>query len=175
MQQDNKQKIKTLYGNEFEFNTEQNLVSSLSPGYIIRPDGIIAKVNGNEDHSDVFNRYLKGYLEQNDLNVYHQNKCINLLTNDFGHVIYYGVKVSDAKDLYARQGNVDGCGFFFIPDDTSVLTDIQKEKCLDIINSNISPISKREILPLNYQSMGQDELLPIDSLLPILNGKTKKR
>ena len=175
MQQDNTQQIKTLYGNDFKFNTEQDIVSTLSPGYIIRPDGVIIKVMGNEDHDDVFNRYLKGYLEHDDLNTFHVAKCIELLTNSYGHVIYYGIKTSDAKDIYSQQGNVDGCGYFFIPDDLSVLTDIQKEKCLEIINSNCSPVSKREMLPLNYQTISQMEVKPIDSLISILEDTKQKK
>lgn len=175
MQQDNTQQIKNLYGNDFKFNTEQDIVSTLSPGYIIRPDGVIIKVMGNEDHDDVFNRYLKEYLEHDDLNTFHVAKCIELLTNSYGHVIYYGIKTSDAKDIYSQQGNVDGCGFFFIPDDLSVLTDIQKEKCLEIINSNYSPVSKREMLPLKYQTISQTEVNPIDSLISILEDTKQKR
>ncbi len=97
------QKIKGLNGNEFDFNIEVNQACSLSPGYIIRPDGIVIKVMNNEDHDDVFSRYLNNYLGNEIPTQYNIAKSISLLLNEYGHIIYYGVKTCDSMDIYSHQ------------------------------------------------------------------------
>ena len=174
MQQVVAQKVSGINGNEFEFNIENKQVSSLSPGYIIRPDGVVIKVLNTEDHDDVFNRYLNSFLENDTPVNYNIAKSISLLLNEYGHIIYYGVKTCDSMDIYSHQGNTNGYAFFFVPDNYDIITEEQINIISDIISSNYSLISNHEILPLKYQSITSFQPEPIDELLNKIN-KIKRR
>ena len=174
MQQESKQEVSGLYSNKFLFNVEDSGVSSLSPGYIIRPDGITVKVENHEDHDDVFSRYINSYINNDEETKYFVGKAITMLTNEYGHIIYYGIKTSDAMDIYTNQGNTNGYAFFFIPDDINSITEEQVNVINEIMSSNYSTISQQEILPIKYQSIHSPEVEPIDNLINQLMN-TKKR
>ena len=132
------------------------------------------KVENHEDHDDVFSRYINSYINNDEETKYFVGKAITMLTNEYGHIIYYGIKTSDAVDIYTNQGNTNGYAFFFIPDDIDSITDEQMHVINEIISSNYSSISQQEILPIKYQSIHSPEVEPIDNLINQLMN-TKKR
>ena len=160
--------VKTINGNTFSFHVEKNELSVISGSYIIAPDGTTIKIFNNEDHSTVFSNYINKYLENDNNEVYHYVKCIDLLTNHYNHVLYWGVKEEDIKDIYARQ-STNGYAFFILPDDLSKLSNIQIEKINELINSNHSILFKKDIIELKYQTTNMLEAAPISELIQAIN------
>ncbi|MBQ7240815.1 MAG: hypothetical protein IJS56_05195 [Bacilli bacterium] len=167
--------IKTINNNNFSFHVEKNGLSSLSAGYLITPDGNVIKVFSDEEHTTILRDYLNKFLENEIPYNYELYESLCLLLNEYNHIIYYGVKEEHIRDMYANQGNTAGCGQFFIPDELCKVNEIQENIIKEIINSNYSFLSGREILPLKYQSTSIPTMEPIDKLIEELNNIKRVR
>lgn len=150
-----------------------NNLSVLSPGYIISPEGNIFTVLDDEDHSDVFERYLTEKYGRRELIGLHQAKQIDVLTNILGNIIYYGIKTSDTKYIYGCNDVNSSVGYFFVPDDMTNLTEQQRQICLKILESNRSVLTGKDKIELHYQSIHSD-VGTQEELLSLLTNNVKK-
>ena len=150
-----------------------NNLSVLSPGYIISPEGNIVTVLDDEDHSDVFERYLTNNCGKRELIGLHQAKQIDVLTNILGNVIYYGIKTGDTKYIYGCNDVNSSVGYFFVPDDMTNLTEQQRQICLKILESNRSALTGKDKIELHYQSIHSD-VGTQEELLSLLTNNVKK-
>lgn len=144
-----KVELDSVYGNKFLFRIEdKDSISVLSAGYAITPKGEFVNVLDDEDHSNVFSNYLRDYLEKPDREEEDSLHAMISLTK-LHHVAYSGIKLGDN----IREGNVNqGYALLVFPDDLSVLTDEQKESCLEFFGTNKSLFGNRKKVELQIHN-----------------------
>ena len=133
---------------EFESCDIDNL-STIAGGYIITPRGEIIVVKDNENHCDVFSKYINNYLESENYIEYNTLVATKMLC-EIGCCVYAGIRLEYIKNRL--EGLSDCVASLTFPSDPEKLTSIQKEICLKLIESNISIITKKAKIYVQYGS-----------------------
>ncbi len=164
-------KLLSIKGNEINMGLEEKeYLSVLSAGYIITNEGLCIKINDEDDHSNIFTKFINKYndIEYEKWMYYETTEAILPLLN-YGNVIYIGIKMKDTQ-----RYNSKGYGILAIPTN---ITKSQKE-CIDtLLQSNKSIFSGSEILELTLATNEDNKLVEKDMtyLNEILNSTQKNR
>lgn len=176
------------YGKPFQMiGSKAEDANVLEGGYIITPDGKFIKVLDRQYHNNVFSLYINNYLgTPNSNKEWESSECSKIL-NDFGHIVYYGIRVGYLQTLnnpkyvtdnYLRDEKISKisnnlCILSFPKDEN--ITNEQRLCCHQILFSNLKPVGKTYYKKVGisygnietgrtYNSDEMDDLLMIDFL-----------
>lgn len=161
-------KIKTINNNfsKTDFNScLSNELAVIAGGYIITPLGEIIVVQDEEEHRQVFSKYINSYLELQKNEVYTTFQATKMLC-ELGCCVYSGVRLEYAKNKLETLDNSMGSMTF--PNNIEELTNIQKELCQILIKSNKSVFNENEKIYIQYGSF-PDNVYTKEQVLELLN------
>ncbi len=176
--------IKNYDGELIKFRVaEPSEVSVLEVGYAINLEGDFIPVKDDEDHSAVFSDYINAYLGEKNRNKIGEvfdipnNGIIptTLLSLEAGkmlvalnHVVYYGVRPADVKDIY-QNGTAAGYCLLVFPDDfKESLTEEQRNAILALLETNRSVFGNREKVDIQFNIFGSPDNLDKEEVISAL-------
>ena len=141
----------TINGNqreEFE-SCDISDLSVIAGGYVITPLGEIIVVKDDDKHCEVFTKLINNYLE-NEIDMKYNTLTSTKMLCEMGCCVYAGVRLEYIKN---KLENLSNCvASLTLPSQLSDLTEPQKEICSKLIESNISPITKKPRIYIQYGS-----------------------
>lgn len=155
---------------EFPTNAMEEL-SVMAGGYIITPLWEIILVGDNEYHCDVFSKYINSYLEKEEEIKYNTLTATKILC-ELGCCVYAGVRLEYIKNKKEKLEN--SMASLTIPDNYELLTNIQKEICLQLLNTNKSLFGDKEKIYIQYGSF-PDNVYTKEEMMKILKNTNEKR
>lgn len=193
------ERLKELYGNAynekdliqvFDYNgnpfymigSSLEDVSILEGGYIITPDGKFIKVLDDQDHDSVFSLYINNYLGKPDSHeLYGSAECSKIL-NNFGHIVYYGVKVGYLQAInnpkyevlnYLNEDSIArmsrGLGVLSFPKDEDISNE-QRLCCHKLLFTNLKPVKNtyKKIVDVSYGNIEINRVYNSDQMHNLL-------
>lgn len=127
-------------------------VTVVMPGYIITPNGEFIIVDSKRHHRDVFDEYLYKYLDKD----HEPSDTITAIRklNQLNHMVYCGIRTGAINSGYFSSNY--GVGYVFTPNMEDIT--IKQRNALEaLIATNVSPISKREILEIMFANTITDK------------------
>jgi hypothetical protein len=162
--------------NEVEFNMEgldkSNIedVTITMPGYIILPNGDFVTVCNKRHHRDVFDEYLTNYLDSN----YEQSDTMNAIKilNENKHIVFCGVRTGYVNNGYVNSNQ--GRGYIFTTD-INEITNEQVNSIKLLLETNLSAISRRNILEIIFANTKTNEELNEFDFFQIIDSLNKNK
>ena len=141
-------------------------------GYIITPRGEIIIVDEKDEHCNVFSDYINIYFEEYEsVKMYDTLTAMKILCS-LGCCIYSGIRYHEY--ISGKTENFDNEALTLaFPQDIEEITQIQKEICKKIIESNKSVLGNREKIYMTYESY-PDTVYTKQQILSILNKTDSK-
>lgn len=183
--------IKNYDGELIKFRVaDPSEVSVLEVGYAINLEGEFISVKDGEDHSTVFSDYINAYLGEKNRNKIAETFDIpnngiiptTLLSLEAGkmlvtlnHVVYYGVRPADVKDIY-QNGTAAGYCLLVFPDDfRESLTEEQRNAVLSLLETNHSVFGNREKVDIQFHTFSSSDSLDKEEVLSSLKSNKSYR
>lgn len=157
-------------GNEYQSCLPEEM-SVLAGGYIITPLGEIIVVEDNQEHKDVFSSYINDYFELESANVYETYLATKLLC-ELGCIVYAGVRLDYIKNKLGGLDNTMASLTF--PSKLEEITEVQKEICQHLLDSNRSLFGNGEKIAIQYGAF-PDFVYTKEEVLNFLSPKTYHR
>lgn len=154
---------------EFE-SCDINDLSVLAGGYVITPLGEIIVVKDNDKHCDVFTKLINNYLENETATKYNTLTSTRMLC-EMGCCVYAGVRLEYIKNRLESLSNCIASLTF--PSQLSNLTSVQREICTKLLESNVSPVTKKPIIYIQFGSF-PDNVFTEEVILEEIVTKTQK-
>lgn len=166
-------KLYSVNNNEFEMQgTKKESILDLSiliPGYIITPTGDFVIVDQKRYHKEVFDEYLNKYLEKEIVTNDTIDAIRKLVFNN--HVVYCGVRTERINTGIMNSDH--GIGYIFTPEIDEISSN-QKDAILDLLNTNVSKISKRKVLDITFATMNDEQEYCEENFIEKMNIKKTK-
>lgn len=167
--------LHTISGKEFKFRIQdRDNINVMSAGYIITPNGEFVDIKDNENHEDIFSKYINNYLENTISVKYSLFRAIQILLS-YNHIIYYGIKETNLKNLYSNLGEGNGYAYMFLPDSLDDLENDQKECCTKLLSTNRSLFGNYDKINLKIEQFNKEKNLTAEEFIDKLTTKISRR